>query len=557
MVCVCCLLAVLAGGVQAQTIPLWGRWERLFYAGTGSTPEAALAVEFTSPSGKIHTITGFWDGGTTWGARFMPVEAGLWRYRTRSEPALPGLDGQSGEFLCKRSEGSNRFAEHGPLRISPNGRFFQHADGTPFFWLGDTVWYGAILSSRADWGTYLSDRARKGFDVVHFNVVAPRNGVAADENGEISFADADRVRPVSRSARILRETFKYFGLGEDKPLRMNPRFYQRLDERINAVNSSGLLAALVLTWGMRPEDSGNALAEADVVRLIRYLEARYGAHHVVWILTGDNTYEGASGERWKRIGRAAFGGRPHAPVTTHPWGMIWPWQGFRDEEWLDFIIYQSGHGDDANAMHWIHSGPPSQHWLDRPFRPVINLEPPYEGALGYQSRKPHSDYSTRRAIYWSLLNVPTAGVTYGAHGVWSWHTAVGQPPTDHPKTGVAKTWREALSFPGSTQMEYVAQLFESIAWWKLEPDANLLANQPGADDPARYVSASRSDTGDLAVIYLPAGGRITLRDGVLRVGLRAEWFSPRTGQRTRGKNSAVVEFVAPDEQDWVLLLKGK
>jgi hypothetical protein len=91
------------------------------------------------------------------------------------------------------------------------------------------------------------------------------------------------------------------------------------------------------------------------------------------------------------------------------------------------------------------------------------LEPPYEGHLGYQSRIPHSAYHTRRAIYWSLLSVPTAGVTYGSHGVWSWHTAVGQPPTDHPDTGVAKTWREALSFPGSTQMRYLTEFFNSLA----------------------------------------------------------------------------------------------
>ena len=45
---------------------------------------------------------------------------------------------------------------------------------------------------------------------------------------------------------------------------MNPRFYQRLDERIDAVNSHGLLAAIVLTWGLRPVDSGNSLPEAQV-----------------------------------------------------------------------------------------------------------------------------------------------------------------------------------------------------------------------------------------------------------------------------------------------------
>jgi Protein of unknown function (DUF4038)/Domain of unknown function (DUF5060)/Putative collagen-binding domain of a collagenase len=548
------LLTVTASG---QTVPLWGRWEQTFHASTTAAPETQFAVELTSPSGRTYSVAGFWDGGATWRVRFMPVEAGTWLYRTHSVPGLEGLDGKSGEFVCQPEAGTSRFLQHGPVRISANGRFFEHADGTPFFWVGDTVWYGAILSSKADWDTYLADRASKRFDVVHFNVVAPRNGVAADENGEISFMGGDPTRMNSRSSQLIGPILKFVGLGEEKPIRMNPRFYQRLDERIDAVNAHGLLAAIVLTWGLRPEDSGNALPEGEVVRLIRYLEARYGAHHVVWIVTGDNAYEGAGGERWKYIGRAAFGGRAHAPVTTHPLGMHWPWESFRDETWLDFIIYQSGHGDDANTLRWIHSGPPSQHWQDPPPRPFINLEPPYEGHLGYQSRQPHSDYATRRAIYWSLLNAPTAGVTYGAHGVWSWHTAVGQPPTDHPDTGVAKTWREALSFPGSVQMQYLDEFFTSIAWWTLRPDANLLAEQPGDDDPARHVSGSRSGSGDLAVMYLPVGGRLTLREGILREGLDAEWFDPRSGRRIPIQSSGQRVFHAPDQQDWVLLLSNK
>jgi len=277
----------------------------------------------------------------------------------------------------------------------------------------------------------------------------------------------------------------------------------------------------------------------------------------VWILTGDADYVGASGARWRRIGRAAFGGRPHAPVTSHPGGMMWPWDAFREEKWLDFLLYQSGHGDDAETLRWIHSGPASEDWREPPPRPIINIEPPYEGHLGYQSRLPHTAYVTRRAIYWSLLATPTAGVTYGAHGVWSWHTAVGEPPTDHPSTGVAKTWREALSFPGSTQMKYLGELFNSIPWWTLRPDDNLLAEQPGGMNPAAHVSASRSERGDLAMVYLPVGGELKLRPGILAEGLTAEWFDPRTGRRTPATPEAPSTFRAPEEQDWVLLLRPK
>jgi hypothetical protein len=524
-------LPLLIASAQAADVPLWGRWEKAFQAQGAAAPEVEFQVELTAPSGQRSTISGFWDGGTTWRVRFMPDEVGKWKYRTRSTPATGGLNDQSGEFLCSRGTAATRFLEHGAVRISPNGHYFIHADGTPFLWVGDTCWYGPILSVKEDWNTYLEDRVQKRFDVVHFNVVAPRNGVAADENGEVSFTG-------------------------DKHIRINPRFYQRLDDRIDAVNSHGFLAAIVLTWGLRPIDSGNSLPEEEVVRLIHYLESRYGANHVVWIVTGDNYYQGADGERWRRIGRAAFDGHQHAPVTTHPASLIWPWEDFRDEKWLNFIIYQIGHdGDDARTMSWIHSGPASEHWQNPPPRPFISIEPPYEGHLASHSRKPHSDYVSRRAIYWSLLNAPTAGVTYGAHGVWSWHTAVGQPPTDHPKTGVAKTWREALSFPGSTQMKYLEQFFTSFAWWKLKPDNHLLFEQPGGDDPARHVSASRSEEGDLAVIYLPVGSEVKLRAGVLASGLRASWFDPRSGQSTAAQPIGADTFRAPNELDWVLLLR--
>jgi hypothetical protein len=523
------IFPVLAG---AQTVPLWRRFEKAFAAQIDAVPETEFSVEFRSPSGKPHDVLGFWDGGKTWRVRFMPDEPGTWTYKTHSRPLMAGLDGQTGEFACRREESANPFPRHGAVRVASNGRYLEHADGTPFFWLGDTVWYGPGLSHKDDWEVYLNDRTAKKFTVVHFNVVAPRNGMPADENGEISFTGTD-------------------------PIRINPRFYQRLDERVDAVTAHGLLAAIVLTWGLRPVDSGNYLPEKEVVRLVRYLEARYGANHVVWILTGDADYVGAKGARWRRIGRAAFGGRPHAPVTSHPEGMLWPWDSFRDEKWLDFLIYQSGHGDDANTLRWLHSGPATEDWREPPPRPIINIEPPYEGHLGYQSRIPHTAYVTRRAIYWSLLATPTAGVTYGAHGVWSWHTAVGEPPTDHPDTGVAKTWREALSFPGSTQMTYLGELFTSIPWWTLRPDDNLLVEQPGGNNPARHVSASRSERGDLAVVYLPIGGELKLRPGVLAEGLTPEWFDPRTGRRTPATPEAPNTFRAPEEQDWVLLLRPR
>src|SRR5205085_1666525 len=134
----------------------------------------------------------------------------------------------------------------------------------------------------------------------------------------------------------------------------------------------------VLIWANKKEDPGNYLPEEDVIRLLRYQVARYGAHHVMWILAGDNSYKGPAAERWKRVGRAVFGGGPHAPVTTHPTGMNWPWEDWRGEAWLTVFGYQSGHGDDARTLRWIHSGPVAEAWRRTPARPIVNLEVPYE-----------------------------------------------------------------------------------------------------------------------------------------------------------------------------------
>ena len=81
-------------------------------------------------------------------------------------------------------------------------------------------------------------------------------------------------------------------------------------------------------------------------------------------------------------------------------------------------------------------------------RPFINLEAPYEGHLAYQSKKPITAEFMRRAIYWSLLGAPTAGATYGAHGVWGWDDGT-HPPTDHPSTGTPSSWQNALKLPGA------------------------------------------------------------------------------------------------------------
>ena len=67
----------------------------------------------------------------------------------------------------------NPFAKHGKLRVAKSGTYLEHTDGTPFFFLADTVWTGSALSTEEDWKFYLADRKKKGFTAIQFNCVSP------------------------------------------------------------------------------------------------------------------------------------------------------------------------------------------------------------------------------------------------------------------------------------------------------------------------------------------------------------------------------------------------
>src|SRR5438876_288256 len=74
-----------------------------------------------------------------------------------------GLHNQSGAFLCTVPSGKTRFTQHGPVRVSPDNRYLVHADQTPFFYLADTAWNGALLSTPGEWDQYTRERARQKF----------------------------------------------------------------------------------------------------------------------------------------------------------------------------------------------------------------------------------------------------------------------------------------------------------------------------------------------------------------------------------------------------------
>ena len=492
--------------------------------------DVQVTVEFEL-DGQRRAVEAFWDGGSTWRARFSPDLPGHWSWRSRcSRSEDHGLHDRRGEFECSELSALKSPLHHGPLRVSPAGRYLIHMDGEPFFWLGDTAWNGTLLSSESDWAIYLSDRADKGFNVVQF-VATQWIGAAGDSTG--------------RPAYLGRET-----------IRIEPAFFRRLDRRVDMINEFGMIAAPVLAWAAAwNSDSvhlnpGNTLSDQQLILLVRYLVSRYGAHQAIWILAGDGIYAGDEAERWRRIGRSALS-FTNRLTTIHPGGKVWVAPEFRSEPWFHFNAYQSGHWNDDDSFRWINEGPPSSDWHREPACPHINLEPCYEDHIALTSGKRINAYDVRRACYWSLLAAPPSGVTYGAHGVWSWETSP-EAPLSHPHAGVAKPWYEAIHLPGSRSMTHLKALFTSLDWWRLSPCPELLRVQPGTEFPARFAAAACSEARDLVVIYAPEGGAVQIEAEFFRRDVTMQCFDPEDGtllwQRPYGKGEEKVDTGNPGDR---------
>lgn len=237
----------------------------------------------------------------------------------------------------------------------------------------------------------------------------------------------------------------------------------------------------------------------------------------------------------------------------HPLGFQWIAEEFGREPWYSIIGYQSAHREKKVA--WLVQGPPATDWRKPPTLPVINLEPNYEAILAYDTNRPFDALAVRRALYRSLLVSPTAGVTYGHHGIWYW-TEKPELPLTLEKTGIALPWDQAIESEGARSVEHLASLFNSLKWWTLVPDPALVTDQPSA--PMSFVPAARSEDGSLAVIYLPQGGVIQLNTTNLKQASDMRWFNPSTGQYSpAGKvASASLKMQSPGDGDCLLVIGG-
>ncbi len=503
--------------------------------------DVELDVIFRAPSGRELRAPAFWAGGQVWRIRFAPAETGRYTFRTIcADAANSDLHGRRGTLEVTSYSGGNPLFRHGFVRVSDDKRHFQHADGTPFFWLGDTWWMG--FTSRLTWPdgfqTLTADRVKKGFTVVQivaglYPDMPPFDPRGADEGGFPWQPDYTSI---------------------------NPAYFDMADVRIQHLVDNGIAPCVVGCWGYFLP----LLGVKKMKQHWRYLVARWGAYPVIWCLAGEGTMPyylskakdtdaQTQKEGWTELARYVKATDAFAhPITIHPSRSAR--DCVMDPSVLDFDMLQTGHNDRQSAPTTITSVRKSLQ--SEPKMPVLVGEVDYEG-IQEASRQ-----EVQRFLFWSCLLSGAGGHTYGANGIWQVNTlAKPYGPSPHGHSWGDTPWEVAYQLPGSLQVGLGKALLTRYSWWKLQPNPELI--QPHWTEQDYWQSYAAIIPGEAVIAFAPNGRKAMQFQGLEQGDYHGYFYNPSDGSEVAiGKVSIngggawqAPEF--PIFRDWVIVLDRK
>lgn len=430
-----------------------------------------------------------------------------------------------------------------PLRIADNGTHLETKEGKPFFYLADTAWELLHRLDKKESRAYLTKRAADGFNVIQTVVLAELEGLKEpNANGDLPLIDQDPTQP-------------------------NEDYFRHIDEMLALADSLGLYLGLLpswgdkfnLKWGVGPE----VFTPENARTYGAYLGKRYRGKSIIWILGGDRNPEEA--EDFAIIRAMAAGLRSvigkEQLITYHPQGGYCSADFFAEDEWIDFHMFQTGHGcrnDKANYDQ------PRKTLRKVPTKPVINGEPAYEDhPINWRPVNGwFDDWDTRQAAYWSVFS-STKGHTFGNHNIWQMWAP------EHEAISSARTpWWSALHYPGAPQMGHLRRLMEEYNFPTLKERLDLIpqgANSSGREQLCLAAVSSSTSGIATSLVYTPYGDQITIdatTAGWTKMNLiKARWFNPRTGAYIPAQPVSTTEpiwqppFAPQRGNDWVLVLE--
>lgn len=386
--------------------------------------------------------------------------------------------------------------DHGALKVSDNGLYLQHEDGTPFFWLGDTGWLLPQRLDRDEAQHYLEQTAREGYNVVQIQVL---NGVPSfNRYGAMSNPDGWNLDAASKQGD--------YG------------YWEHMDHIIDTAERNGIYIGMVCIWGGLVKSG--LLTEEQAETYGKFLADRYkNKPNIIWIVGGDIQGD-VKTSVWDTLARsikANDSGTVNGHLMTfHPRGRTTSARWFADRDWLDFHMFQSGHRrygqrmgnkdypipDDTEEDSWMYVDSVRKH---TPVKPVLDGEPSYENipqGLHGADEPVWTDKDVRRYAYWSVF-AGSCGHTYGHNNIMQF-IRPGLPGA-YFADGINKPWYVAINDPGRSQMKYLKRLMLTFPYFDRVGDQSLVI-----DNGVKYDRIIATRGKDYLLAYNHTGRPMTL-----------------------------------------------
>lgn len=447
------------------------------------------------------------------------------------------------------------------LKVSPNGRYLMHSDGTPFLWLGDTSWelFHRLTREEADY--YLETRAQQGYTVIQAVILAEMDGLRTPNvYGDLPLIDLDPTQP-------------------------NEAYFQHVDYIVDKAEQLGLFIGMLPTWGDKVPNinpgAGPVVFTKENARVYgEFLGKRYKDKPIIWILGGDRNIDSYEAyEIWKVMAEGLRSGDMGRHIITyHPRGESSSHYWLHNESWLDINGYQSGHARKYNKVYQY----AERLSLLHPRKPFVDLEPAYEDIAvrfwdywnwynpklkpeeqavvkGYIVKRDFwkegffTAYDVRVHAYWDFLS-GACGYTYGNNAIWQMFN-----DGINPVIPCITNWKDALHRPGATSITHLRKVLEARPFWKLIPDQSVVYGFNHED--STHVRAAVSEDKEFLMVYLALGQKVALNMGkIAGKEVNVWWYNPGEGRAIplqAVENTGVKEFLPPSSgegNDWLLIL---
>jgi len=548
-----CLVLLYSAGLTAQDIhcKTWSLFETAFRCskefqnpyveGLEENEEPFLMARFTAvsgdASGRTITVPGFWDGCNSWKIRFTPPHAGTWVYETISQDRK--MNNKKGQVIVTgwtEFEKQENPLRHGFVVVNDSGdrkgRYFTHADGTPFLWIADTWWNWT--DSRITFGSFkklVDTRAEQGFNI-----------------GQLFFAG----NGWSDESSLLDTAFRHPDLEQ----------IRKVEKMIAYANSKGITVWIHAWWSRK--NINESIGSENIRRWWRYVIHRLHAHHVIWVLAGEYNMHGYGGfplQFWNDLGALVKSEDPYDRITgVHPTPPMWDggaeapqWstaEAIHEQSWLDYNQSQTGHARWCNELvPWIIRNA----CIKKPAKPVVVTEPWYEFIEGNPTAM------DIRFAGWSAMMSGAAGHTYGGGHIWRAHlpekpTGAGTWPMDTS----LKT--NTMFYPGAVSVGYMGKYLRETEWWKLEPHPELVK-----ENPSHHCLAI---PGKEYLFYLRYGGSVKIDLGAYPSPVRftyrwTDLVNNRDSKTGEIEGGSIIEIKCPEDypgfvdfKDWLLHIKS-